>query len=82
METQLKDLEKQLPKNLASMLKDLRKGIRDLEKQIDKARKDREVRWDKLEKQLRKDTQKVLKRFGLGPAKKKSARKKSKKSKR
>ena len=60
VEGNLKELERQLPKNLGKLVRDLRGNLKDLEKQIDKARKDREARWDKVEKQIRKDTGKVF----------------------
>ena len=78
LDSNLRQLEKQLPKNLASGVRELRENLRDLEKQVDKARAEREERWQKLENQIRRDVARVLRRLekAVAPAAKKPARKK------
>ena len=82
IEDNLKQLEKQLPKNLASLVKDLRKGLKDLERQLERAQRDREARWNRFEKQIRKETQQLLARVGLAEAKPKKGRAKKASSRR
>ena len=72
----LRDLERELPKDLKSVLHDIRKGVTELENQVEEAWAEGEKRFHRLEKEIRKDSETMLKRFGLGPAKKKAARKK------
>ena len=82
----LRQLEKQLPKNLAGGVKELRKNLRDLQRQIDKARKERDDRWQKLENQIRKDAARALRRLEKAvapaskPARKKTAKKAARKA--
>ena len=76
----LRDLERELPKHLKALIRDVRRGVKELEDQIEKARADGEARWSELEKQVRRDSDKMLKRFGIGKGKKKAA--KSKKTRR
>ena len=78
----LRSLERELPKHLKSILRDIRNGIGELEDQVEKARGDAEKRWKDLENQVRRDSEKMLKRFGLGKEKKKAAKKSSSKAKR
>ena len=77
LHSNLRQLEKQLPKNLASGVRELRENLRDLEKQIDKARAEREERWQKLENQIRRDAARALRRLekAVAPAAKKPDRK-------
>ena len=77
----LRDLERELPKDLKSVLHDIRKGVTELENQVEEAWAEGEKRFHSLEKEIRKDSETMLKRFGLGPAKKKAARKKKKAAK-
>ena len=77
----LRDLERELPKHLKSLIGDIRKGVIELENQIDQVRKDGEARWNDLEKDVRRDSDRMLKRFGLGTAKKKPTKRKAAKTK-
>lgn len=61
----LRDLERELPKGLKSVIGEVRKGVEDLEKQIEQARDEGEARWKDLESQIRGDSEKILERFGL-----------------
>lgn len=71
----LRDLERELPRELESVLHEIRTGVTELERQIEHAWEDGEARWQQLEKEIRKDSEQMLKRFGIG-SKKKGARKK------
>lgn len=76
----LKSLEGKLPAGVARRVREMGKTIRDLERQIDKARSEREVRWHRLETQIRKDAAKALRRLEHAiepskPRRKKTARK-------
>lgn len=82
IEDNFKLLEKQLPKNLASLVKDLRKGLKDLERQLERAQRDRDARWSRFEKQVRKETQNLLARVGLADAGSKGGRAKKTSSRR
>ena len=78
----LRDLERELPKHLKSLIGDIRKGVIELESQIDQVRKDGEARWNDLEKNVRRDSDRMLDRFGLGTAKKKPTKRKAAKASR
>ena len=82
IEDNFKQLEKQLPKNLAKLVKDLRKGLKDLERQLERAQRDREARWNRFEKQVRKETQQLLARVGLAEAGSRGSRAKKTSSRR
>ena len=82
----LRDLEKRLPKNLRSSVRDLRGNIKALQKQADRLRDERDARWQKLETQVRGDVAKLLRRLEKAvapsarkkaPARKKTARRKT-----
>jgi TolA-binding protein len=84
----LRQLEKRLPKNLASMARELRRNLKEIERQIDKARKEREDRWNRLEAQIRGDAARLLRRLEKaveprpgGGVRKKATRKKPTRSK-
>jgi len=59
----LRDLEKRLPKNLKSSVRDLRGNLKSLQKQTDRLRAERDARWQKLETQVRGDIAKLLRRL-------------------
>jgi hypothetical protein len=59
----LRQLEKRLPKNLASMARELRRNLKEIERQIDRARKEREERWNRIEAQIRRDAARMLRRL-------------------
>ena len=77
----LRDLERRMPANLRGPVRDLRANLRALPEQIDKARAERDERWRRLERQLRSDAARLLRRLekavsGSG-SRKASTRKKS-----
>jgi len=84
LDDSLRQLEKRLPKNLASVARDLRRNLKEFQRQIDRARKEREDRWNRIEDQIRRDAARVLRRLekavepqrGAG-ARKKATRKKA-----
>jgi TolA-binding protein len=84
LDDSLRQLEKRLPKNLASVARELRRNLKGFQRQIDKARKEREDRWNRIEAQIRRDAARVLRRLekavepraGAG-ARKKATRKKA-----
>jgi hypothetical protein len=88
LDDSLGQLEKRLPKNLASVARDLRRNLKGFQRQIDRARKEREDRWNRIEAQIRRDAVRVLRRLEKaveprpGPvARKKATRKKATRSK-
>ena len=62
-EDSLRQLEKRLPENLASVARELRRNVKDFQRQIDRARKEREDRWNRIETQIRRDAARVLRRL-------------------
>jgi len=89
LDDSLRQLEKRLPKNLASLTRDLRRNLKDLQRQIDRARKEREDRWNRIEAQIRRDAARMLRRLekaieptaGAGAPKKAVRKKKATRSK-
>jgi len=63
LDDSLRQLEKRLPKNLASVARDLRRNLKEFQRQIDRARKERENRWNRIEDQIRRDAARVLRRL-------------------
>ena len=59
----LKELEKQSPKGMQTLVKDFRKNVRTLEKQIESAQAQREARWERFENEVRRDVAKLLRRL-------------------
>jgi hypothetical protein len=59
----LRDLEKSLPPNLRSAVRDVRANLRVLQKQLERARLDRDARWRKIQTQMRRDLVKLLQRI-------------------
>ena len=78
-EDSLQQLEKRLPKNLASVTRELRRNLTEFQRQIDRARKEREDRWNRIEDQIRRDAAKVLRRLekAVEPPARSGARKKA-----
>ena len=70
IDSKLKNLEHELPKNLRSLILEIRRGVSDLENQIDQARSDGEARWKDLEDQLRRDSDRMFERFDLATPRK------------
>ena len=56
-------LERELPSNLAQLVRQVRRGLNDMEKQLEKARSDGERRWSKIETRLRSDTAGLLRKL-------------------
>ena len=56
-------LERELPSNLAQLVRQVRRGLNDMEKQLEKARSDGERRWSKIETRLRSDTARLLRKL-------------------
>lgn len=79
LDDSLRQLEKRLPKNLASVARDLRRNLKDFQRQIDRARKEREDRWNRVETQIRRDAARVLRRLekAVEPQRGAGARKKA-----
>ena len=63
LEDSLHQLEKQLPKNLSRMVRQLRANLRALQSQIERLRADRDVRWARLQTQVRRDAARLFRRL-------------------
>jgi hypothetical protein len=59
----LRDLERRLPSNLRSAVRDLRANFAAFQRQMDRARQEREARWRRLQTQMRRDTARILRRL-------------------
>jgi hypothetical protein len=59
----IRDLEKRLPRNVQSAVRDVRANLRVLQKQLERARVDRDARWRKLQNQMRRDVVRLLQRL-------------------
>lgn len=79
LDDSLRQLEKRLPKNLASVARDLRRSLTKFQRQIDRVRKEREDRWNQIEDQIRRDAVRVLRRLekAVEPQRRTGARKKT-----
>jgi hypothetical protein len=63
LDKNFRELERRLPKNLRGALRDLRSNLKALQRQVDRARVEREQRWRRLEKRIRSDTARLLRRL-------------------
>ena len=63
LEDSLRQLEKQLPKNLSRMVRQLRANLSTLQSQIERLRADRDARWTRLQTQVRRDAAKLFRRL-------------------
>jgi hypothetical protein len=59
----LSDLERRLPPNLKSAVRDMRANLRVLQQQLERARVDRDARWRKIQTQMRRDMVRLLQRL-------------------
>ena len=57
------DLERRLPSNLRSAVRDMRANLRAFQQQLERARKDREARWRRMQTQMRRDMVRLLQRL-------------------
>ena len=62
-ERNLGRLRRQLPAPLARMLRDLVRNLREAQRQLETARAERDVRWQKLQTQLRSDAARLLRQL-------------------
>ena len=70
-------LEKELPTNLARLVRQVRRSLNDMERQLEKARADGEKRWSKIETQARSDTARLLRKLENAVEPSKRTRKKA-----
>jgi predicted phage gp36 major capsid-like protein len=72
----LRDLEKRMPPNLRSAVRDMRGNLRVLQQQLERARLDRDARWRKIQNKMRRDLVRLLQRLekALAPSGGKGAR--------
>ena len=59
----LRDLERRLPKNVQSAVRDVRANLKVLQRQLERARVDRDARWRKIQGQMRRDIVRLLQRI-------------------
>ncbi len=59
----LRDLERRLPRNLQTAVRDMRANLRVVQKQLERARLDRDARWRKIQTQMRRDLVRLLQRL-------------------
>ena len=59
----LRDLERRMPSNLRSTVRDLRENLRAFQHQMERGRQEREVRWRRLQTQVRRDVARLLQRL-------------------
>ena len=59
----LRDLERRLPRNLRSAVRDMRANLSVLQKQLERARLDRDARWRRIQNQMRRDMVRLLQRL-------------------
>jgi hypothetical protein len=57
------DLERRLPSNLRSAVRDIRANLRAFQQQLERGRKDREARWRRMQTQMRRDMVRLLQRL-------------------
>ncbi|HKA15338.1 MAG TPA: hypothetical protein VKH41_10010 [Myxococcota bacterium] len=57
------DLERRLPGNLRSTVREMRQNLRVFQQQLERGRKEREARWRKMQAQMRRDMVRVLQRL-------------------
>ena len=57
------DLERRMPSNMRSAVREMGKNLRAFQQQIEKNRKDREARWRRFQTQMRRDMVRLLQRL-------------------
>jgi len=57
------DLERRLPSNLRSAVREMRVNLRAFQKQLERTRQDREARWRRMQTQMRRDMVRLLQRL-------------------
>src|SRR5262245_13061118 len=57
------DLERRMPSNMRSAVREMGKNLRGFQQQIEKNRKDREARWRRFQTQMRRDGVRLLQRL-------------------
>jgi hypothetical protein len=62
-QTAFSDLEKRMPPNVRSAVRDMRANLRTLQRQLERARLDRDARWRKIQNQMRRDLVRLLQRL-------------------
>ena len=62
-ERNLRSLEKQLPAPVRRLLRQMGKNLREAQRQLEAARADRDARWNKLQKQMRKDATQLVRQL-------------------
>jgi uncharacterized protein YjcR len=56
------DLERRMPSNMRSAVREMGRNLRAFQQQIEKNRKDREARWRRFQTQMRRDMVRLLQR--------------------
>jgi hypothetical protein len=59
----MRDLERRLPSNLRSAVRDVRSNLRAFQQQLERQRKERDARWRRIETQMRRDMVRLLQRL-------------------
>ena len=57
------DLERRMPSNMRSAVREMGRNLRSFQQQLDKNRKDREARWRRFQTQMRRDMVRLLQRL-------------------
>lgn len=63
VEVGLNDLERRLPSNLRSTVRDMRANLRAFQRQLERGRQEREARWRRMQTQMRRDMVRLLQRL-------------------
>jgi predicted phage tail protein len=63
IEVGMNDLEKRLPRNLRSAVREMRENLRMFQQQLERARKERDERWRRMQIQMRRDMVRLLQRL-------------------
>jgi uncharacterized protein YjcR len=56
------DLERRMPSNMRSAVREMGRNLRAFQQQLEKNRKDREARWQRFQTQMRRDMVRLLQR--------------------
>jgi hypothetical protein len=59
----LRDLEKRMPRNMQTAMREARANLRKFQQQLERARKGRDARWRKVQTQMRRDVVRLLQRL-------------------
>src|SRR5262245_54927021 len=63
VEEGLSDLERRLPTNLRSTVREMGTNLRAFQRQLERNRKERETRWRRMQAQMRRDMVRLLQRL-------------------